>query len=269
MEMSSPSDAHRELPDIDDRLVAPESGYEIDDGKLVRVPPALEPHADRHAKLAALLEAHVAEDFNVALDMLTRTSETSDIAPDASVYPRARTATGGRQLDHLAFEIAVTETLAHSGGKAAKLTGRGVRRVFAIDVRRARVFEWSSELGTWSMLDPAASIEDPALAVPLSVETLIRVIKADDAVAKALLAKRNPVLEAALEDRTRAARLEGRLEGESEGKAEAILEVLSARGLEPQIAERTRILGERDPTRLRRWLVRAVTSASVAEVLLD
>ena len=69
--MSSPgTNPNPELPAVDERLVAPDCGYEIDDGKLVPVPPALEPHADRHAKLAALLEAHAAADFNVALDML-------------------------------------------------------------------------------------------------------------------------------------------------------------------------------------------------------
>src|SRR5689334_1479355 len=106
------SNASTELPAIDDHVVVPESGYELDDGKLVLVSPALEPHADRHSKLAALLEAHVADDFNVAVDMLTRTSQTNDRAPDASVYPCERDPrTGGRQLEHLAFELASSESL--------------------------------------------------------------------------------------------------------------------------------------------------------------
>src|SRR5688572_11110841 len=122
MRMSSPTGHASELPDIDDRLVAPESGYEIDDGKLVRVSPAEEPHATLHSKLAALLEAHVADDFLVAVDMLTRVTQTSDRAPDASVYPRARNpATGRRQLEHLAFEIASTESLADAAKKARDL----------------------------------------------------------------------------------------------------------------------------------------------------
>src|SRR6187549_401954 len=94
------SNASTGLPPIDEHLVVPESGYELDDGKLVLVAPALEPHADRHSKLAALLEAHAAADFNVAVDMLIRISHDSDRAPDASVYPSARDPqTGGRQLE--------------------------------------------------------------------------------------------------------------------------------------------------------------------------
>jgi Uma2 family endonuclease len=259
--MSSPSsNALTELPAVDAHLVAQDCGYEIDDGKLVDVPPALEPHADRHAKLAALLEAHVAGDFNVAVDMLTRTSATSDLAPDASVYPLARDPrTGGRQLEHLAFEIVSTESLGHAGRKAASLAARGVRRVFAIDVERGRAFEWSRELGTWSLLDAGASIIDPALAVPLPIRALLHSAKADDSIASALLAKRNPVLEAALD--TAEAR------GLALGLAEAILVVLASRALVPQPAERAQILGERDPVRLTRWLAHAAASASVAELL--
>src|SRR5438045_2885533 len=37
-----------ELPDIDERLVAPETRYEIWDGKLVYVPPADPPHGELH-----------------------------------------------------------------------------------------------------------------------------------------------------------------------------------------------------------------------------
>ncbi len=68
-------------PPIDEHIVVSESGYELDDGELVLVPPAHEPHAVRHSKITALLEAHVAEDFNVAVDMLTRMSKTSVFAP--------------------------------------------------------------------------------------------------------------------------------------------------------------------------------------------
>jgi hypothetical protein len=54
------------------------------------VAPAAEPHATRHSKLSALLEAHVGDGYEVASDMLTRTSALDDVAPDASVFPAAR-----------------------------------------------------------------------------------------------------------------------------------------------------------------------------------
>ena len=263
--------ASTELPAVDERLVAPESGYEIDDGKLVRVPPSQEPHANLHSKLAALLEAHVADDFDVAVDMLTRISETSDRAPDASVYPRARDPqTGGRLLEHLAFEVVSTESLGYAAGKAADLTGRGVRRVFAIDVSRARAFEWSGDLGTWGLLDAGSSIADPTLAVALPIAALVSAAKADDAVAMALLAKRNPVLVATFAEGQAASRAkglaEGRAEGLAEGRAESIIAILAHRGLELQTHERDRILGERDLHVLERWLKRAVTCATVADL---
>ncbi len=259
--MSSPSrNADKPLPAVDEHLLAGETRYELDDGKLVYVPPANEPHGTLHSKLSALLEAHVAAELDVASDMLTRTGETTEIAPDVSVFPHARDlVTGGRQLEQLAFEIASTQSLGDAGRKAKQLSERGVRRVFAIDVERKRAFEWSRELGTWSILDTSSSIEDPSLAVALPVAALVRAAKTDDVIAKALLAKHNPILEAAL--------LETREEGKAEGKAEAVIAILAARELHPQPDERHQILAERDPNQLDRLLGRALTCASVAELL--
>jgi hypothetical protein len=162
----------------------------------------------------------------------------------------------------LAFEIASTQSLGHAGRKAAKLAGRGVRRVFAIDVERSRALEWSAELGTWRELDPAGHIEDPALEVPLPIQAMIHAAKADDAVQRALIAKGNPVLEAHVAKH----RDEARAEGITRGKAEALLAVLAARGIAVGDAERVRILGERDPVQLDRWLAGAVTCAEAAEL---
>ena len=139
MTVVSSSRAPSRLPPVDAHIVAEGSGYEIIDGRLVAVPPAHEPHGERHSKLNALLEAFVGDAHNVACDMLTRVSEASDIAPDASVYPIARDPeTGRRQLEVLAFQVVATETLARAAEKAALLAGRGVRRVFAVDVERPR-----------------------------------------------------------------------------------------------------------------------------------
>jgi len=137
---SGSSRAASELPDIEDRLVEPEARYEMLDGELVYVSPADRPHGRRHAKILALLEAYAAPGFEVSCDLLTRTSQVDDVAPDASVYPEAPDPrTGGRQLEQLAFEVVSTESMGHASRKARKLTRRGVRRVFAIDVQRSRV----------------------------------------------------------------------------------------------------------------------------------
>lgn len=262
--MSSSNVSHLgpELPAVDDRLVAPETRYEVRDGALVHVPPADEPHGTRHSKIAALVEIHSAPAFDVACDMLTRTSARDDIAPDVSVFPRARhPLTGRRQLEHLAFEVVSTQSLGDAGAKAASLVERGVRRVFAIDIERARALEWSASLESWSMLDINGFIEDEALAVPLPIQPLVHAAEADDAVARALLIKRNPVIEQA--------RAQDRSEGEQKGFSEAIITVLDARGITVDAAARVRILGERDTTTLVRWVARAATCAEIADVFRD
>jgi hypothetical protein len=256
-----------ELPAVDDRLVAPGTRYEIHDGVLVHVAPADPPHATRHSKISALVEAHAGAAFEVASDMLTRTSRTSDIAPDVSVFPLGPDpVTGGRQLEQLAFEVASTESLGHAGHKAAKLVSRGVRRVFAIDVERGRALEWSAALARWSALDPGAQIEDPALAAPLPIEALVSAAKSDDAVARALLIKRNPVLEQVrMQDRAEGV-AEGVAEGLVRGRADALLVMLDARGIALHGADRARILGQRDPDILARWIGRAATATSAADL---
>ena len=217
------------------------------------------PHHARHSKLSALLEAYIGDDWDAACDMLTRTSETDDIAPDASIFPRVRDPeTGGRRLEELAFEGVSTDRLSRAAVRAQKLIRRGVRRVFAIDVPRERTFEWSPQLGTWEILAPESCIEDPVFVAPVSVTTLCHVAKIDDAVAQALLAKRNPVIESALA-RTRA-------EGQAEGEAQALLSVLAARGLQPTEEQRQRITAERNAARLDRWLRDAVTCSCVSEL---
>ena len=164
---SDASFARSALPDIDDRLVEPETRYEMVDGELVYVSPADRPHGRRHLQLCALIEAHTGLEVEAACDQLTRTSESNDVAPDVSVYPDAPDSeTGGRQLEELAFEVVSTQSLSKAATNAAKLVGRGVRRVFAIDIARSRALEWSAALDAWSELDAAGHIEDPALAAP-------------------------------------------------------------------------------------------------------
>jgi Uma2 family endonuclease len=255
---SSDALADAELPDIDDRLVEPETPYEIWDGEVVYVPPADPPHGERHRQLCTLIDAHTGPEFKSAADLLTRTSRIDDVAPDVSVYPAApNPRTGGRQLEHLAFEVVSTQSLGRARRKAAKLVRRGVRRVFAIDVERSRALEWSAELRTWRELDPASCIEDPALAVPLPIATLIRDARTDDPVARALLAKHNPVL------------VQNRAEGRAEGRAEAVIVLLTARGIAVDTATRARILAERDAQRLDRWIVTAARCTLAAELFAD
>jgi hypothetical protein len=82
--------------------------------------------------------------------------------------------------------------------------------------------------------------------------------KADDAMARALLGKHNPVLEAALSN--------SRSAGKLEGKAEAVVRVLEARNISLSDGDRGRILQMQDATVLDAWLGRAATCRDAAEL---
>ena len=248
---------------MDERLAASESRYEIIDGKVSYVAPADEPHGSRHSKISALLEAYAADGYDVASDMLTRTSEKGDMAPDASVFPRARDPqTGGRRLEELAFEVVATERLGHAAKKARALVARGVRRVFAIDVERRRALTWSKGTNTWEILASESTIEDPALALPLPIRALVDAVRTDDAVAAALIARNNPVIFEAV----RAGEARGEARGALRGKTEALIAILNARGLKVGKKAAQRLRACEDDAQLDAWPARAATVASVSDL---
>jgi len=281
MVLSKPSQAEvesplveAELPPVDERLVAPGTPYEMVDGELVYVPPSDPPHGERQSKASALIEACVRPEFAVATEVLTRVSRTTDVAPDISVYPRALDpATGRRRVAELAFEIVSTLSLASAADQARRLSARGVRRVFAIDVERNRAMEWSDGLEAWHRLDIAACIEDPVLAVGLAIEPLVKAAIVDDAIARALIAKDNPVIAAEKASSWRRGHEEGLADGRREGALEtlrsALLQLLATRGIPLDAADRARIAGEPDLRQLQCWFARAVHCASIADVLAD
>jgi Uma2 family endonuclease len=240
---------------VDERLVMPETRFEILDGKVAHVAPADEPHGTLHARLAGLLETHVVPAYQCAVDMLTRTSTRNDMAPDASVFARARDPqTGGRMLEELAFEVVSTESLAHAAHKARKLSARGVRRVFAVNVERQRVLEWSRATDAWEILPDDGTISDATLLLPLPVQAMVAAAGADEAMARAVLARKHPVIEEALD----AKRIQGRIE--------ALLDLLAERGIAVPPAAEARIRGEQDTATLRRWTARAAACGAVEEL---
>src|SRR5690349_16039336 len=62
---------------------------------------------------------------------------------------------------------------------------------------------------------------------------------------------------------------EGLQEGLTEARAGDVLTVLRVRGIPVSEAARERILAEKDPGRLERWLEKAIVVTSVAEVLKE
>jgi hypothetical protein len=252
---------------VDEQIVMPETRYEIVKGRLRYVRPSKEEHGSRHSKLSALLEAHVVEAYTAASDMLTRTSEDSDVAPDAAVYAVARDPRpGGRRLEELTFEVVSKQRLRAATEKAELLAERGVRRVFALDVKRKRALEWSRARRVWELLPPAGSINDEVFALPLPIAALVEAARVDDAVAAALLAKMNPVLERAIAQHRAEGKAEGVAEGKAEAKAEAVLTVLAARKIPVSMKQGARIRSLHDEATLDGLLRRAATCRSASEL---
>ena len=69
--------------------------------------------------------------------------------------------------------------------------------------------------------------------------------------------------------RTQACLRDRRAEGRAEEAARSVLTVLRVRGIAVPDAARERILAQKDPERLERWLEKAIVAASVGEVLDD
>jgi hypothetical protein len=108
-------------------------------------------------------------------------------------------------------------------GRKASSASTGHRRCLARAVALSRGLEWSAELGTWRGLDPAGHIEDAALETPLPIEAMLHAARADNALARVLVARRNPVIEAVRAEDRAAGKAEGVQEGFLRGKSEAVL----------------------------------------------
>jgi hypothetical protein len=256
---SAPARREPPPPDVDDRLAPPETRIEYLDGKKIITRPAHRPHATKHCQVDRVIGAHVAEGYEVAVDMLTRTSKTSDFAPDVSVFPSAPDPkTKGRQLEELAFEVASKQALKVPTDKARKLVARGVRRVFCVLLKKGRLLEWSRAVNGWATVPETSSIHDRCLVRPLPVAALLDAARADVEVAEALLVKRPAPILRALSD--------SKAEGKAEGKAEAVLAVLLARGVKVTSAVRKRILAATDAAEVDQWLQRVATVQTAKEL---
>ncbi len=261
-----PSPDPPSLPPVDARLAEPETRFEVIDGEQVYVMPANEEHGTGHSGLDYLLRAHVAEGYLAATDMLTRIGPSKDMAPDASVFPAPRDAdTGGRQLEELAFEVASTQSMGDVAKRARDFTDRGVRRVFCLNVKKRRVFEWDSTTDDWRLMSTTGSISDPCFVRPLAVRALIDAAAQDDEVARALLAKKNAVLATALQEHFDDGFDRGDKAGFERARlvlARSILQLLKTRGLEVSASTETEVLACEDMERLQSWLLMAATASS-------
>jgi hypothetical protein len=189
-------DADDNRPGLDDRLVEPETRAEVVRGRRILANPAAPPHADVHCDLDYVVRSRIPPGYVGATDLLTRASGGSDFATDTCVRKAGRDPrTDRRYLEELAFEVVHEQSLQDLTARAEDLSARGVRRIFAILVKRGEVREWSRARADWDVLAPSAWIEDRCLSTPLPVRALLDAAAADDAVALALADKKNPVIE--------------------------------------------------------------------------
>lgn len=264
--------AHTPGPDPDDHLVEPGTRHEVFEGERVYVSPARPGHGDLHAQLDMVIRHCVAPEYRASTDLLTRRDEEDDFATDTSVRRAGRNpATGHRYLEELSFEIFFQESREYARERAHKVVASGVRRMFGIFVRERyrgsdvdedleyTVAEWSAERDDWIVLRPGSMIDDPALHLPIPVEALVDALASDDTAARALLAKKNRVLQ----EHDARVRSEERLAAAREG----IARILEHRHVTLDAAQRARIDACDDLETLGRWLLRATEIRTAAELL--
>ena len=250
------------FPPVDERIVQPESRFEVMHGQVYEMMGSHKPHAIATGRLAYILSALVRPEFQAAVDMLTRADRHSDVAPDACVFPKAPTVSGGRRLEHLVFEVLDSQSVANVTVKVRLLKKRGVRRLFILDINAATVSEWIQ--GSWNELSKV--IEDPTCFVrPLGLKALLEAADADREVALARLAKRTPVLMESIRkgekrgekrgfaDGKEEGFADGKEEGRREGLVEAITWYCEFLGIELSQQRRT-ALERADEGTLRAWV---------------
>lgn len=227
-----------EPPPVDERLVQPETREQLLRGRRLVALPANPPHGDRHFGLDYVIGAHVKVGYVGSTDLLTRSAESSDFATDTCIRRDGiDPATKTRYLEELAFEVVNEQTLQDVTEQAEELSARGVRRVVAIFVKKGEVCEWSAGEGAWKRLNPGDTFSDPTLARPLRVRELLDAAEADNAVARALLAKNNQVLTQSLAEREK----EGFAKGEKRGLLQGIEIACELLGIELTAERRARM----------------------------
>ena len=220
----------KSFPPVDDHLVVPEvTRDEMIRGRKVVAMAALPPHADAQTGANFLLAAHVAPGYIASTELLTRVSEGSDFATDVSIRKEGiDPQSGQRYLEELSFEIVNEQRMRDITDKASELTRRGVRRVFAIFVKRGEIGEWSRKEKKFVLVgnENEAMFVDEALVRPIAFKALIDQALAEVEVVRALAVKGNPEIARIQQTGVDKGRKEGRKEGLKEGRKEGLDEGL-------------------------------------------
>ena len=246
-----PGASQSEFPPVDERLVEPETDREMIGGQVVKVAPSEPPHADRQVDIGYVLRANAAPDYVVSAELLTRVSGDSDFATDVCIRKKGVDARGHRYLEELSFEVKYTQSQASLDRRARYLIRRGVRRVFAVHVRVDRsgsserviagpVVEWSVSGECWTGLAADDKLQDRCLRQPIEIRALLDAVEADNAVARALVAKGNAILlklktdgyQEGQSDGYQKGRSDGYQKGQSDGLRQAVRDLCEALAIE-------------------------------------
>lgn len=210
-----------------------------------------------------LLGACLAPGHVGVTDLLMRWSPGDDYATDTAVRRAGIDAvTGERYREEMAFEVAYAQRRGELETRARLLSRRGVRRIFAVFVKERTVEEWSSATESWEMLDAEGMIEDRCLSAPLAVRALLDAAAADLAVARALIARKNPVIE----EHVQAREATGFRRGYLEAQRKTLQLVLMQRRLALDAQQRAMLEACEDPDLLDRWLAEASTATQTDEI---
>ena len=252
---------------LDERLAQPETHTQVVDGVTVRTMGANPPHAIQHAAATHVFAGCLAPGYLAAVDMLTRIDRDNDRAADVSVFPAAPDEkTGRRQLEEITFEVCDSQRATDVSEKARRFVARGVRRVFYVRVDEGAVYEWRRASDAWERLADGDAIEDRCFVVPIPVQALLQRVKADDTVARALLARGNAVVTAAVDAARAAGVSAGRDEGALVAARALLLRTMELRRLAVTDAQRARVAACDDLAALTRWHDLAVLAAGADEV---
>jgi Putative restriction endonuclease len=254
-------------PRVSDYVVETETDFELFQGQIRAISHAGPLHSQQLNQLSFVLRPHVARSHGVDVFLLTRQDADNNFASDICIRKDGTDPeTGDRYLKELAFEIKSTQSTEDLEQRARIMAARGVRRIFAIPVRgdasgseiiAEPVAEWIAAEERWRTYRDDEAIADPCLFQPVPVRALLDAVEADDAVAEALLGKRNRVIIKYGDGRFK------------DGVKESIRLIMRAHGVVIDAEADARIAECSDRAVLERWVVRAAQVTSASELFGD
>ncbi len=241
--------------------------YELSDGHPIHCPPNSDRHA--HAVLAGgrVLASDPAVRGRAAIDVGIAFNDDKNLrAPDLIVADVERAPGWLRSIPPLAVEYAdIGQDEAELAAKISELHTAGTRHIWVVRLTGPLRVEVHTRGEPMRTVDADGELTAPGvLQNPVPVRALVDRDAADAANLRNLLSKHGYSSIAEIHDE---ARTEGRAEGQVDGRIDALLAVLSARGLTPTPEQTAQIHRARDLQTLDQWLRRAVTAATVAELL--